>query len=256
MRLFAVFVVIAFVIAADCGRAADAARSTVLVELFTSEGCSTCPPADDLLQRIDATQPVPGAQIIVLSEHVDYWNHDGWRDPYSSSFLTDRQSGYVHALGLNTPYTPQMIVDGAAELRANSAGQIVEILEKAAAGIKVPVKISSLRADPKTAGLIHARIEADGALEKHNADIFLAAALDHAESQVLRGENSGRHLAHVAVVQQIVKVGRLEKQKTFAQDVEIKLKPGTDPASIRIVCFVQESAFGKVHGAALEKIVN
>src|SRR4029077_19542885 len=128
--------------------------------------------------------------------------------------------------------------------------------EKAAAGIKVPVKISSLKADPKTAGLIHAHIEADGTLEKHNADIFLAEALDHAESQVLRGENSGHNLAHVAVVQQIVKVGKLEKQKTFAQDVEIKLKPGTDPGSIRIVCFVQESAFGKVQGAALEKIVN
>jgi hypothetical protein len=256
MRLFAAFVVITFAIAADCGRAADATRSTVLVELFTSEGCSTCPPADDLLQRIDATQPVPGAQVIVLSEHVDYWNHDGWRDPYSSSFWSDRQSGYVHALGLNTPYTPQIIVDGAAELRANSAEQIVEILEKAAAAIKVPVKITSLRVDPKMPGLIHAHIEADGTLEKHNADIFLVAALDHAESQVLSGENSGHHLAHVAVVQQIVKVGKLEKQKTFAQDVEIKLKSGTDPASVRIVCFVQESAFGKVHGAALERIVN
>jgi hypothetical protein len=256
MRLFAAFVVTMFAVAADCGRAADATRAPVLVELFTSEGCSSCPPADELLQLVDATQPVPGAQIIVLSEHVDYWNHDGWKDPYSSSFLTDRQSGYTHALGLNTPYTPQIIIDGAAELKANNTEEVIQALDKAAAAPKVPVKIAWVKVDDKTPGIIRAHIEADGTSEKHNADVFVAVALDHAESQVLRGENSGRHLAHVAVVQQIVKVGKLEKQKTFAQDVEIKTKAGMNLANARIVSFVQESSFGKVRGSALERIAN
>lgn len=256
MRVFAVLVLMMCAAGAHYGRAPDAPASPVLVELFTSEGCSSCPPADALLQQMDAAQPVPGAQLIVLSEHVDYWDHDGWKDPYSSALLTDRQSGYVRALGLNTPYTPQIIVDGGSELRANGTEQVIQILQKAAAAPKVPVRISSLSIEGKSPALLRARIEVDGTSEKHNADIYVAVALDHTESQVLRGENTGRHLAHVAVVQEITKIGKLEKHKSFGQDFQVKLKPGTDPMNIRIIAFVQESTFGKVLGTALQKTAN
>jgi hypothetical protein len=227
----------------------------ILVELFTSEGCSSCPPADDLLQQMDASQPVPGAQLLVLSEHVDYWNHDGWKDPYSSALLTDRQTAYVRALGLNTPYTPQIIVDGATVLRG-SAAEVSETLQGLAAISKVAVRIDSVSVEAKTPALLRAHITVDAATQKHNAEVYVVVALDHAESQVLRGENSGKHLLHVAVVQELRKIGKLEKANSFGQDFQFKLKPGTDPANIRIVAFVQEPGPGKVLGAALHKVTD
>jgi hypothetical protein len=229
------------------------AKTPVLIELFTSEGCSSCPPVDVLLKKLDAAQPIPGAQLIVLSEHVTYWDHDGWKDPNSSSSLTDRQSFYEGVLGAKSVYTPQLIVDGTQEVRAGDPKQIQEALQKAAATPKVAVRIGDVTVDAANPTVLRARIEADANFDKHNADVFVAVALDHVESQVLRGENGGRHLVHIAVVQELTKVGKLPKGKSFAQDVQLKLKPGTDPKNIRLVVLVQEPGPGKVLGAALRK---
>ncbi len=229
----------------------------VLIELFTSEGCSSCPPADIFLQKLDTTQPVPGAQLIVLSEHVTYWDQDGWKDPNSSPSLTDRQSSYEGALGEKTVFTPQMIVDGTQEIQlANNPQQIKELLQKAAATSKVPIHIGEVTVDAGNPTMLRAHIETDANFEKHNADVYVAIALDHVESQVLRGENGGRHLVHVAVVQELTKVGKLQKGKTFTQDIQLKLKPGTGPKNVRLVALVQESGPGKVLGAAVRKPAN
>lgn len=229
--------------------------SPVLVELFTSEGCSSCPPADRLLQELDRSQPVAGAQIIVLSEHVDYWNSLGWKDPYSSRFFSDRQSAYGDHFGLNTVYTPQMIVDGDAQFTGGDSRSATQSIEKARSTGKVPVRISAVSVDH--AGQLSAHVEADASsTAKHEVEIYFVVALNRAESQVLRGENGGRRLSHVAVVQSLTKIGSLESGKNFAKDIEVKLDPKADPTNLRVIAFVQElgegHAPGQVLGSALQ----
>jgi hypothetical protein len=233
--------------------AAGAEAHPVLVELFTSEGCSSCPPADALLEKLDERQPVPGAMLIVLSEHVDYWDHDGWKDPNSSALLTERQSSYEHALGASTPYTPQIIVDGTNEMHISDAQQVESTLRKAATTDKIAVRVEKLSVDAGDPSVLRAHVETDAAPD-HGADVFAAVALDRVESQVLHGENGGHHLTHVAVVQQLTKIGKISKGKAFSQDIQLKLKPGTDPKNVRLVVFVQQPGPGKLLGAGMRKV--
>lgn len=235
---------------ADPGKAS----TPILIELFTSEGCSSCPPADAWLQRLDANQPIPGARAIVLSEHVDYWNHDGWTDPFSSPLLTERQNEYARALGLSSPYTPQLIVDGKSELQLTDGSQVSKVLLQAARTAPVSVSIDAIHIEGDSPRTLRAHIVADGTTEKHNADVFAVLALDHAESQVLHGENGGRHLAHVAVAQEIAKIGKLEKGKVLVVNYQAQLKHGLDPKNLRLVVFVQESGPGEVLGAAMQEV--
>jgi hypothetical protein len=241
------------------GSASDAPQhnppSPVLVELFTSEGCSSCPPADALLQQLDRTQPVGSAQLIVLSEHVDYWNHIGWTDPYSSRFFSDRQSAYSDRFGLSSVYTPQMVVDGATEFVGNDSGLATQAVQKALALQKVPVRISGVSLN--TPNTLRAHVEADALPETskpRKADVYLVVALNHAESQVLRGENGGRRLTHVGVVQSLTKVGSLESGKNFSQDVRVKLDSKTDLNNLRVIAFVQQAGQRQVLGAAWQRV--
>ena len=225
----------------------------IVVELFTSEGCSSCPPADEFLRKLDTLQPVAGVQVIVLSEHVNYWDHDGWKDPNSSAALTDRQTEYERALHLSTPYTPQFIVGGVREFHLNDPHQLETAFQEAAAAPKTPVRIGAVNIDSGDSPVLRTRVEADAVPDKHTPEVFLAVALDHVDSDVLKGENSGRRLVHVAVVQQIAKIGKLQKGEGFAEDVQLKLKPGTNPSNIRVVAFVQAPGTGRLLGAALWK---
>src|SRR5271169_2390087 len=120
----------------------EAGRKPVVVELFTSEGCSSCPPADALLQKLDAQQPVAGAEIIALEMHVDYWNHDGWIDPYSSPEWTERQQDYA-TLFKKDPYTPELVVNGHSQFVGNNARKAGLEIEKAADSLKTEVKITA-----------------------------------------------------------------------------------------------------------------
>lgn len=238
--------------AASAATPPDTTKNPVLMELFTSEGCSSCPPVDTWVEQLDAAQPFAGAQLIVLSEHVDYWDHDGWKDPFSSAQFTQRQREYASLLGLSDVYTPQVILDGDAEVHPQNGEQARQTLEKAAGAPMMAVRIENAAlaaGDPALTG----RVQADGTAQKHGGDVYVAVALDKTLTDVLAGENDGKKLTNVAVVKELVKIGKLEKGKTFDQTFRVKLWPGVDPANLRVVAFVQESGPGKVVGAAMTR---
>jgi hypothetical protein len=231
-------------------------RTPVMVELFTSEACSSCPPADAFLQTLDQ-QPVAGEEMIVLSEHVDYWNHIGWKDPYSARFYSDRQNAYARRLGLDGAYTPQMVVDGTSEFVGSNAALADNAFAKALVRPKLTVRLSGVALGVKN--IIQAHLEASAlpaSFGLREADVYVAVALNRAESQVSHGENAGRTLAHTAVVRNIVKVGTIHQGQAFAQDVQVKLDSGTDPQNLRLVAFVQEPGLGRVIGAAVQLLSN
>src|ERR1700722_951305 len=146
---------------------ADGTRMPVVVELFTSEGCSDCPPADTLLEKLDRTQPVANAQVIVLSEHVDYWDDIGWGDPFSSYAWRESQNDYSGHLGLGSGYTPQMLVDGRIQFVGSDERGALRAIEAAAHAQKIPVTLSNARFDGNTNVTLHVEtgaVPADAAL--------------------------------------------------------------------------------------------
>ncbi len=231
----------------------DAGRTPILLEVFTSEGCSSCPPVDVWAQRLDEAQPIHGAEIIVLSEHVNYWDHDGWKDPFSSDQLTARQRGYEMILGIGDPYTPQVILDGEEEVHVQNSGAVIrQTFEKAAMQPMLPVKLTSVAVGPDA---LTGRVAVDGTSEKHGGDVFVAVALDRTKTDVLAGENNGKKLTNVGVVKDLVRVGKLEKGKRFEAPFTVKLWSGADTRNLRVVAFVQGGNLGKVLGAAMTKEV-
>jgi hypothetical protein len=226
-------------------------RTPLLVELFTSEGCSSCPPADRFLEKLDK-QPVPGAEMIVLSEHVDYWNHIGWKDPYSAHFYSERQGAYAKRFGLDSVYTPQMVVDGTSEFVGSNPGLAERAFGKALRNRKIPVHLSSISAD--ASNTLHAHLETgtlDPSFSSQEAEVYVAIALNRAESQVSAGENAGHKLAHVSVVKSVTKIGSLKRGQSYSQDLQLKVEAGSDYRNLRLIAFVQEPRQGQVLGATL-----
>ena len=226
----------------------DGSRTPILIELFTSEGCSSCPPADALLERLDRSQPARGAALIVLSEHVDYWDDIGWKDPFSSHEYSERQSAYADHLGLSSIYTPQMVVDGHIEFVGSDERQAAQAIANATKVAKTPVTLSSIRlSDEKTISLHLETGPLASSTEGDSAEVLIATADDSDESHVSRGENAGRTLTHVAVLRNLVRVGTVTRSDKFSRDVSIRLN-NLDSRNIRLVAIVQEPMAGRVWG--------
>lgn len=227
----------------------------VVVELFTSEGCSSCPPADQLLSKLDETQPLQGVEVIALGEHVDYWNNLGWADPYSSAEFSSRQSSYATAFGRTSVYTPQMIVDGRDEFSGGNGNKAREAIIKAAHAPKAKI---GLLAEPVSDGKndkelkLSIRISDIPQLTSgDSADVLLAITENNLRSEVSRGENAGRDLRHNAVVRNLSVLGKISaSQQSFEAQPAVMLASGWRRENLRAVVFVQERGSRRIHGAA------
>lgn len=206
----------------------------VLLELFTSEGCSSCPPADRLLEKLDRSQPVTGARIIVLSEHVDYWNRLGWTDPFSSVVFTERQQDYVARLHLDSAYTPQLVVDGRKDVVGSDERAVRAAIVQAQTQPKALIGLKARRAGAA------ADLEIDTRGAGRGTKVYIALAQDQARSQVTRGENAGRNLSHVAVVRILLLAGETDEHGTFAKHLTMPLN-GANAGTLRVVVFLQNS---------------
>lgn len=229
----------------------------VIVELFTSEGCSSCPPADALLARLEELQPVENVQILALEEHVDYWNNLGWSDPFSGSEWTARQRDYASSLGNGNVYTPQMVVNGHAEFVGSRADQAQQaILKEAASGSPVAISISSRQTSKKSQeqfvvslGKVTAGNEGD------TLEVWLAITESGLRSRVTAGENAGEELHHASIVRVLRKMGVANpiKQNAFSE-LNLPIRPEWKRKNLRAVVFVQSKHNRQILGAAVTSL--
>ena len=254
IALFALITVVVLLLGRFASQSAESSgpagtRTPVLVELFTSEGCSSCPPADRFLQQLDQ-QPRPGADVIVLSEHVDYWNHIGWKDPFSSHFFSERQSAYAKRFGLDSVYTPEMVVDGTSEFVGSDSSKADHVFQTVTRTPKLSVRLSDVSFEPPRTLRVHIETGTlDGSYNLPAADAYVAVAMNHAQSQVSGGENAGHQLTHVSVVQSLIKVAELKRGQGLKQDVALKLEPSADLGNLRLIAFLQQPHEGRIVGA-------
>ncbi len=216
----------------------------VIVELFTSEGCSSCPPADALLADLQQHQQVAGARVVALSEHVDYWNELGWKDPFSSARMTQRQTAYGAAEGRQDIYTPQMIVDGTESFVGSDRRAALAAIGNAAKSPKATVHLALESQTPMTLA-----VTLDGGRASSNATIWLAIVEDDLASQVVGGENAGRVLRHSSVVRSVTSIGKAGGDGRFQQAVPLTLDRKWRADRLRAVVFAQPGPVGRVVAA-------
>jgi hypothetical protein len=218
----------------------------VVVELFTSEGCSSCPPADALLRAIDAKRLDSGQMVVGISEHVTYWNRLGWADPFSAEMYTQRQEGYRSRFGLESAYTPQVVVNGEREVLGSDRGAVLKAVREtdnrgAVGASPLRIHIGSAATEGNRVRLTYST---SGGAER-GVELYAVVAEDEVISQVERGENSGRRLTHVSVARTLTRLGggTAEGERT----VEIEAgAPGRARGKEHVVLFAQRAGLGAI----------
>ena len=222
------------------------AQKVVLVELFTSEGCSSCPPADALLRQVNGAETTEGQLIVGISEHVTYWNSLGWSDPFSSPVYTQRQNDYVDRFHLESSYTPQMVVNGAEQFVGSDRAAFVQAVQKEQQQQSpISLRILSVSVDGHK---LTVNFSTSGDMPAHGADLFAVLADDSDRSSVLRGENSGQTLAHVSVARSISRVAKLKAAGEQTVQIPIPSSFQATPGH-HLILFAQLPGNGRVLGA-------
>lgn len=225
----------------------SSSKGIAVVELFTSQGCSSCPSADAVLKQIDGAAKTYNHPVFVLSFHVDYWNRLGWDDPYSSPAYSKRQRSYASARGSRRVYTPQMIVNGATEFVGSKRDQANAAIS---ASLKTPATIAVQLAQPKVISGKSATVTY--ALKGQVAGQYLHVAIvaTPKSNRIPRGENSGRSLSHVNVVRAFTSTRISGSSGT----VTLELPEGLDAANAKVIAYVQNPRDLKIGGASARSL--
>ncbi|MBO0948529.1 DUF1223 domain-containing protein [Fibrella forsythiae] len=210
-----------------------------VIELFTSQGCSSCPPADRLLMETATKAAAANQPVYALSFHVDYWDRLGWRDPFSDARFTARQRHYAQQLGLKTVYTPQAILNGKQEFVGSNRDQLTSLL---AVALKqpTPVRIRVTTAQKGQSVVVDTKLS--GTLAGAVLNVALVSNL--VRTAVNRGENTGKILTHANVVRSFVTVRATESGR-----VRLPMPANFDPASAAVITYLQNEKTLAVLGA-------
>lgn len=223
----------------------NAQSNPVIIELFTSQGCSSCPAADKNLAAIVAEAKKENLPIFGLSFHVDYWNYIGWKDPYSNKLFTERQRKYAAHLNLASIYTPQIIVNGNTDVVGSNQNGMTAAIDKAS---KLKARfILNLNKLEQVEGYLHILCTTDKLPD--NETINIALVEDEIENDVPRGENGGRRLRHANVVRSFTTLPLQQDQNLKIKLPEMNLKKAT------LIIYIQDATWSVV-GAVAKRINN
>lgn len=227
------------------------AGHVVLVELFTSQGCSTCPPADRLLTSLAEES---AGRVVTLAFHVDFWNSAGWTDPFSAKSWTERQVAYGRRFGLTEIYTPQAVVDGGVELVGSDATRLRAAIQAAAARpggqIAFDLKPSGSRVE------VGIGVTLPESLRGQALDLYVAVFETGLVTAVGRGENGGRTLHDDYVVRSLERVGRVPVSGSLQtrQSASVTLSKDWNPARLGVAVFLQDPKTLEVRGASAKPL--
>jgi hypothetical protein len=237
--------------AGGTGGVATSAGATVpvLVELFTSEGCSSCPPADTLLTRLAAQKTIGNAEIVTLAFHVDYWDRLGWKDRFSSAAFTERQNRYAAAWNTDRVYTPQAVVDGRIEFVGTDLNRVLEALAASVARPHARVALAlAVGDDPASRRVVRVGVEPPPGAT-FTADVLLAVAEDGLSTDVAAGENARKRLQHTGVVRSLTRIGRVARgAAVHLESVKVPIDAAWASGALRVVVLVQDEKTREIHG--------